>query len=133
MHRYLCWNTRFILCLIFRIHGFPNNLATYGMVSGLWTSSFALGSFIGPSVAGVMYDYVGFEYSTLFVVVFNFALVSVVVIQVRRQLNFTFLLSSSAPLCFCVWNGGHLSVYRLPQKPLLDTVRWMLELAKILM
>jgi MFS family permease len=103
------------------------------MVSGLWTSTFALGSFIGPSVAGVMYDYVGFEYSTLFVVVFNFALVSIVVIQVRRQHNFTFLLSFFAPLCFCAWSGGRLSVYRLLQKPLLDTVRWMLELAKILM
>jgi hypothetical protein len=133
VQRCIYWNTIFILCLIFRIHGFPNNLATYGMVSGLWTSTFALGSFIGPSVAGVMYDYVGFEYSTLFVVVFNFALVSVVVIQVRRQDNFTFFLSFSAPLCFCAWSGGRLSVYRLLQKPLLDTVRWMLELAKILM
>ena len=57
------------------INGFSNNLSTYGMVSGLWTSTFALGSFIGPSGAGVMYDYVGFRASTLFVVAINFLLV----------------------------------------------------------
>ncbi|CAG7833278.1 unnamed protein product, partial [Allacma fusca] len=33
-------------------HGFPNNVSTFGLTSGFWTSSFALGSFIGPTVGG---------------------------------------------------------------------------------
>jgi MFS family permease len=32
--------------------GFPDNLTTYAMVSSLWTSSFALGAFVGPTAAG---------------------------------------------------------------------------------
>jgi len=50
-------------------HGFPNNLETYGLISGLWTSTFAFGAFIGPSVAGILFDTIGFRNSTLFIVV----------------------------------------------------------------
>ena len=32
--------------------GFPDNLATYSLVSSIWTSSFALGAFVGPTAAG---------------------------------------------------------------------------------
>ena len=28
-------------------NGFPDNLSTYGLISGMWTSTFALGAFIG--------------------------------------------------------------------------------------
>ncbi|KAK9888503.1 hypothetical protein WA026_000753 [Henosepilachna vigintioctopunctata] len=49
-------------------HGLPNNLETYGLVSGLWTSTFALGAFIGPSVSGILYDKVGFRNASMFVV-----------------------------------------------------------------
>ncbi|XP_015365158.1 PREDICTED: MFS-type transporter SLC18B1-like [Diuraphis noxia] len=52
-------------------HGFANNLETYGLISGLWTSTFALGAFIGPSIAGVLYDIVGFGTATLFVIVLS--------------------------------------------------------------
>ncbi|XP_067014314.2 MFS-type transporter SLC18B1 [Anabrus simplex] len=48
--------------------GFGDDITTYGMISGLWASSFALGDFIGPSVAGVLYDVVGFRIGTLFVI-----------------------------------------------------------------
>ncbi|KAA0200569.1 hypothetical protein HAZT_HAZT007637 [Hyalella azteca] len=44
--------------------GLPDDLTTYGLVSGLWNSSFALGAFIGPSIAGVMFDSVGFGWGT---------------------------------------------------------------------
>ncbi|KAF4528886.1 hypothetical protein B566_EDAN017379 [Ephemera danica] len=40
---------------------------TYGLISGLWTSTFALGAFIGPSAAGVLFDSVGFRNSTVVV------------------------------------------------------------------
>ncbi|GLG92742.1 MFS-type transporter SLC18B1, partial [Gryllus bimaculatus] len=52
-------------------HGFPNDLETYGLVSGLWTSTFALGAFIGPSVAGFLYDSLGFRNASMFVVGLN--------------------------------------------------------------
>lgn len=52
-------------------YGFPNNLETYGLISGLWTSTFALGAFIGPSLAGILYDTIGFRYATMVVVVLN--------------------------------------------------------------
>lgn len=33
--------------------GFPDTIDTYGLISGLWTSVFALGAFIGPTIAGM--------------------------------------------------------------------------------
>ena len=48
--------------------GMADNLSTYGVVSGMWTSTFALGAFIGPSSAGVLQDYIGFDYACMFVV-----------------------------------------------------------------
>jgi hypothetical protein len=59
-----------------RACGFPNNLETYGLISGLWTSTFALGAFVGPSIAGILYDSVGFRNGTMFVVVLNVIVVS---------------------------------------------------------
>ncbi|KAA0191450.1 hypothetical protein HAZT_HAZT007735 [Hyalella azteca] len=44
--------------------GLPDDLTTYGLVSGLWNSSFALGGFIGPSIAGLMFDTIGFGWGT---------------------------------------------------------------------
>jgi len=44
--------------------GLPDDITTYGLVSGLWASSFALGAFIGPSIAGVLFDTVGFGWGT---------------------------------------------------------------------
>lgn len=49
--------------------GLPDNIETYGLISGLWTSVFALGAFIGPTVSGALYDVIGFRDSTIFVVV----------------------------------------------------------------
>ncbi|KAG7163415.1 MFS-type transporter SLC18B1-like [Homarus americanus] len=48
-------------------NGFPDDLSTYGLVSGIWTSTFALGCFIGPSVGGVLLDYFGFKWASVFV------------------------------------------------------------------
>ena len=41
------------------IPGYPRNATTNTVVSGLWTSVFALGNFVGPTLAGVMYEEVG--------------------------------------------------------------------------
>lgn len=61
---------------IFRSNGFPNNIETYGLVSGLWTSTFALGAFIGPTVSGLLFDSVGFRASTMFVYIIHLIAVS---------------------------------------------------------
>ncbi len=37
----------------------------YPVISGVWTSSFALGNFLGPSIGGVLYEAVGFRYTSL--------------------------------------------------------------------
>jgi MFS family permease len=63
-------------------HGYPNNLETYGLISGLWTSTFALGACIGPSIAGFLFDSIGFRYSTLVVIAFH-----VVVVMKSNQQN----------------------------------------------
>lgn len=49
-------------------NGFPDDIDTYGLVSGMWTSTFALGAFIGPSAAGALFDLIGFPWATVFVV-----------------------------------------------------------------
>ncbi|XP_043273086.1 MFS-type transporter SLC18B1-like [Venturia canescens] len=53
-------------------YGFPNNLETYGLISGLWTSAFALGAFIGPSVAGMLMEGIGFRHASMFIVLLHF-------------------------------------------------------------
>ncbi|XP_076030715.1 MFS-type transporter SLC18B1-like [Oratosquilla oratoria] len=53
-------------------NGFPDDISTYGLVSGLWTSTFALGAFIGPSVAGILLDLIGFDWASVFVVALHF-------------------------------------------------------------
>ena len=51
--------------------GFPQDMSTLGLVSGLWTSFFALGAFIGPTTAGILVDNFGHRNTTLFVVVLH--------------------------------------------------------------
>ena len=51
----------------FRKRGFPDNVQTYGIVSGLWSSTFALGLFIGPSVGGALLDLADFRTGTYYV------------------------------------------------------------------
>jgi len=69
--------------------GFPDGIATYAMVSSIWTSAFAFGAFVGPTVAGALYDAVGFEWSLLFPVLCNLvvclgALTGLVAVGMRK-------------------------------------------------
>lgn len=52
-------------------HGFSEGLETYGLVSGLWTSIFAFGAFVGPSASGALYDAIGFRKSVYFIIVWH--------------------------------------------------------------
>jgi hypothetical protein len=40
-----------------RLHGFPNTVETYSLVSSIWTSAFALGAFLGPTSVGKSFVY----------------------------------------------------------------------------
>ena len=35
------------------LSGFPDNVKTYALISSMWTSTFALGAFVGPTTAGL--------------------------------------------------------------------------------
>ncbi|XP_054708869.1 MFS-type transporter SLC18B1-like [Uloborus diversus] len=52
--------------------GFPDNLATYGMVSALFSTACSTGAFIGPSIGGFLLDNTGYRMGT--VVIFSFEL-----------------------------------------------------------
>ncbi|XP_049887797.1 MFS-type transporter SLC18B1-like isoform X2 [Pectinophora gossypiella] len=60
--------------------GLPNSIETYGLVSGMWTSTFALGAFIGPTVSGLLFDSIGFRNSTLFIFVLHICVMLVVLL-----------------------------------------------------
>ena len=40
--------------------GLPDSMEVQAVVSGVYTSAFALGNFFGPTVSGVLYDKIGF-------------------------------------------------------------------------
>ena len=52
-------------------NGMPDNVSTYGLVSGLWISSLALGAFTGPSVSGVLTTHFNFDYGSIYIQVLH--------------------------------------------------------------
>lgn len=60
--------------------GFKEGLETYGIVSGLWTSIFAFGAFVGPSASGALYDAIGFTKSVYFIIVWHAIVVLVFIL-----------------------------------------------------
>lgn len=58
----------FVLLRIFSAHGYSDDISTYGLVSGLWTSMSALGYFIGPSIGGIAVDLSGFQWASLIII-----------------------------------------------------------------
>jgi len=72
-------------------NGFPDNLSTYGMVSSLYTSSFALGAFIGPSLGGFLLEKIGFAWGSMFMFGSHFFLIVLLVtylcLKRRRDQN----------------------------------------------
>eukprot|EP00092_Neocalanus_flemingeri_P030917 GFUD01033574.1.p1 GENE.GFUD01033574.1~~GFUD01033574.1.p1 ORF type:complete len:505 (-),score=68.91 GFUD01033574.1:56-1570(-) len=45
--------------------GFSESMEIQAVVSGLFTSSFALGNFCGPTISGILFDSIGFDYNCL--------------------------------------------------------------------
>ena len=46
--------------------GFPENIGTYALISGLFTSLYSAGAFIGPSIGGVLTEHVSFCRASIF-------------------------------------------------------------------
>ena len=46
-----------------QLPGFPDDVSTYSLVSSFWTAAYAIGSFFGTSLAGLLFDNVGWEWS----------------------------------------------------------------------
>ena len=46
-----------------QLPGFPDDVSTYSLVSSFWTAAYAIGSFFGTSLAGLLFDHVGWEWS----------------------------------------------------------------------
>ena len=64
------------LIVEFRNRGFPDTVQTYGIVSGLWSSTFALGLFIGPSMGGALLHLFDFRTRTYYVLGSQIVMVS---------------------------------------------------------
>src|SRR5581483_11353335 len=58
----------FIRLFHIRALGYPDNVGTYGLVSGLWTSMVALGFFIGATSGGLLSHFLGLQMGTMFII-----------------------------------------------------------------
>ncbi|XP_042142445.1 MFS-type transporter SLC18B1-like [Ixodes scapularis] len=63
--------------------GFSDNLATYGLVSSVFTSSHSMGAFVGPTLGGYLLDTVGFRMGTTALLVNEILLVGALNIYER--------------------------------------------------
>ena len=46
--------------------GFADDIQTYVMISGVWTSAFSLGNFVGPTIGGILVEMKGFQITTFY-------------------------------------------------------------------
>jgi MFS family permease len=86
-----------------RFNGFADCLGTYALVSGMWTSCVAFGSFIGPSVAGILYDLMGFRKQILILLALLVILIVTLIICImtsreQRDMYASFSAEESTPL-----------------------------------
>lgn len=60
-------------------NGYDDSFQTYGCVSGVFQSAFALGAFLGPTLGGFSVETVGFPYTTTFIAGINILFICVLV------------------------------------------------------
>ena len=61
-------------------NGIPEKIETYGVEAGIINSSFALGAFIGPTVAGYLTETVGFHWTALMIICPEIAILTLLII-----------------------------------------------------
>lgn len=49
--------------------GFVTSIGTHGIVAGIWTSMYACGEFVGPTLSGYLVDVVGFQLSLTYIAI----------------------------------------------------------------
>jgi len=65
--------------------GYPNDMNTSTMISGVWLSAFSLGNFVGPTIAGILVQTESFRTTTL--IFFCLYIVMVIVDSIEAILN----------------------------------------------
>merc|ERR1712203_738582 len=88
--------------------GFPDTIDTYGLVSGLWTSVFAFGAFVGPTFGGILYDAVTFRWAIFLIVIGELLSLLALVIFLIHELGNT-LRAWAGPMWPLPWE---INVYR---------------------
>lgn len=63
----------------------PDSIETYGLVSGLWTSTFALGAFFGPTISGMLFDSIGFRKAVIFIIVLHLVVAGIILFSLFCQ------------------------------------------------
>ncbi|KAH9489975.1 hypothetical protein Btru_035420 [Bulinus truncatus] len=87
--------------------GFENNLDTYGIVAGLFTSVYCLGSFTGPMIGGLLIESIGFRYgATVISGIYLFATVTCGLYFLVRHLKHHSLPDAGDNLCQPIIKSG---------------------------
>lgn len=72
-------------------YGFPQDMSTFGVVTGIWIAFSALGGFLGPCIFGYLYDAIGFSWTSQILVaihVFNIVMLSGLKLQKKKTIDF---------------------------------------------
>lgn len=68
-----------------KVRKYPDDTATYGMVSALFFSSCSVGAFCGPSAGGFLLDHFGFRCASLYILLMEILMITFFfVIRYRR-------------------------------------------------
>ena len=76
VHFFTIFKKYFLLNKLIRSAGYPNDLRTQGLISGLFGAIHSLGALIGPILGGFLVDKIGFNNTTGLVVIMFIIVVS---------------------------------------------------------
>lgn len=62
-HAHFAFNHRYTLVSLCSENGFEEGLSTLGLVSGLFGAMWSVGAFAGPTLGGILYEKIGFEWA----------------------------------------------------------------------
>ncbi len=67
--------------------GFSADIDTYLLISGMWSTSFYLGNFLGPTIAGVLVGSYGFRTASVVFFAFFVAIVAVDLVELAYNVK----------------------------------------------
>jgi len=92
--------------------GLPDNIVTYGLVSGILQTAYYLGDFLGPIITGAMIDSFGFGWSSTVILSLHFLVVSLIIMYLFYRaiyILFSDSLLEQDPF-YCANYGGYGSI-----------------------